>query len=90
MDLSAFLLQMVQAVEVGSLIDEVVVEEPMVLMGALQIVLVGRALHCEEEEQVLNSLQTTVSVRFPNPCMIDVELYLSRNLVSRGSHPHQD
>jgi hypothetical protein len=89
MDLSAFLLRLVQAVGVGSR-DVVVVEEPMVLMGAPQIVLVGRASYSWEEEQVLSFLQTMVSVRFLNPCIIDEELYLSTNLVSRGPHPHQD
>ena len=80
---------MAQAVELENL-DVIVVEAPMVLKAALQRVLVVRASHSWEGEWVSSSLQMTVSVKFLKACTIEVELYLLTNLVSRGSHPHQD
>jgi hypothetical protein len=48
-----------------------------------------RASYSWEGERVSSSLQMAVSAWFLKPCVIDVELYLLTNLVSRGSHPHQ-
>ena len=88
MDLSAFLLRMAQEAGFGSL-DAIAVEEPMVPKGARRIVLGLRASYFWEGERVSSSLQMAVSAWFLKPCVIDVELYLLTNLVSRGSHPHQ-